>query len=117
MNGILKLEFNPLWGRKGLKLWLLRCLVIFCTVIIFLNLIYTQDSILSSKSISFLGFENYGVHIPEIPDYFKKIIIPIFFMLGIVLFFKKIGIFLYIGFSMVLLFFRILNYSIVKFKG
>lgn len=68
-----------------------------CTVIIFLNLIYTQDSILSSKSISFLAIENYGVHIPVIPDYFKIIIIPIYFILGIVCFFKTIGFLLYIG--------------------
>ncbi|MGG2937857.1 hypothetical protein ABEO66_27745 [Bacillus pacificus] len=117
MNGKLKFEFNPSWGGKGLKTWLLRYLVILSTVIIFFNLIYNQDSILSSKSISFLAMENYGVHIPAIPDYFKKIIIPIFFILGIVLFFKTIGFLLYIGFSMVLFFFRILNYSILKFKG
>lgn len=117
MNGILKFEFNPSWGKKGLKLWLFRYLVIFCTVIIFLNLIYTQDSILSSKTFSILAIENYGVYIPAIPDYFKMIIIPIFFILEIVLFIKTIGILLYIGFSMVVFFFRILNYSIVKFKG
>ncbi|MGH1205360.1 hypothetical protein ACQVVA_23895 [Bacillus paranthracis] len=106
MKDRLKIEFNPSWGKKGLKIWLLRYLVMLCTVIIFLNLIYPQDSILSSKSISFLAIENYGVHIPVIPDYFKKIIIPIYFILGIVWFFKTIGLLLYIGVAALVWFFK-----------
>ncbi|PEP54060.1 hypothetical protein CN557_08345 [Bacillus wiedmannii] len=116
MNGRLRIEFNPSWGEKGLKFWLLSYIVIFSTVIIFLNLIYTQDSILSSNSISFLAIENYGVHMPAIPAYFKMIIAPIFFILGIELFIKTIGFLFYIVLSTVLFLFRILNYSIVRLK-
>ncbi|MBK4744287.1 MULTISPECIES: hypothetical protein [Bacillus] len=117
MNGSLKFEFKALRGEKGLKFWLLSYVVILSTVIIFLNLIYTQDSILSSNSISFLAIENYGVHMPAIPAYFKMIIAPIFFILGIVLFIKTIGFLFYIVLLTVLLLLSILNYSIVKLKG
>lgn len=116
MNGGLRFEFNPSWGKKGLKFWLLSYIMIFSTVIILLNLIYNQDSILSSNSISFLAIENYGVQMPAIPTYFKMIIAPIFFILGIVLFIKTIGFLFYIVLSTVLLLFRILNYSIVRLK-
>ncbi len=116
VNGRLKFEFKPSRGEKGLKFWLLSYVVILSTLIIFLNLIYTQDSILSSNSISFLAIENYGVHMPVIPAYFKMIIAPIFFILGIVLVIKTIGFLFYIVLSTVLLLFRILNYSIVRLK-
>ncbi|AJA23548.1 TPA: hypothetical protein ACR3Z0_006155 [Bacillus thuringiensis] len=114
MRGEVIFKVNPLWGKgvkKELKFWLLKYLVIFCAVIIFLNLIYTQDSILSSKSISVLALENYGVHIPAISDYFKMIIIPIFVILGIVLLFKTLGLLLYIVCSIFILFFHIVGVS------
>ncbi|HDR8408413.1 TPA: hypothetical protein QC295_001602 [Bacillus cereus] len=111
MRGEVIFKVNPLWVKrvkKELKFWLLKYLVIFCAVIILLNFLYVQDSILSSKTISVLALESYGVHIPAISDYFKMILIPIFVISGIALLFKTLGLLLFIGFSMVILFFRII---------
>ncbi|AJQ62694.1 hypothetical protein BTT_63870 (plasmid) [Bacillus thuringiensis serovar morrisoni str. 4AA1] len=114
MRGEVIFKVNPLWvkrEKKELKFWLLKYLVIFCAVIIFLNFLYDQDSILSSKTISVLALESYGVHIPAIPDYFKMILIPIFVILGIVLLFKTLGLLLYIVCLIFILLFHIVGVS------